>query len=163
MYRWRAVLKRFFAIRHNGQWIVIDLDQRGGILGDVARIGDDDGDGFAHMNHFAISQSRSVEILPVGRAGQPHHEPLFYKIRSEIRECENGMDTGQGTRGLAVDIPDRCVCVRAAQKGRMLQTTIGDVIDKAAIAGEESRVFEAFRAAAKNFRAAHLLMHPFRP
>ena len=52
----RAVLRRLAAVDHGGERLVLDRHQPGRVLGDMARLGDRDGDPLADIAHLLPGQ-----------------------------------------------------------------------------------------------------------
>ena len=110
----RSIRQRRDAIGYGWQNIVIHIDQRGSVLGDIPAIGNHDGDGFADMDNFVVCQRRTVEVLPIGRAGQSDDHPFVGKMRFEIGQRKHAMHAGHRQSGILVDGFDDGVAVRAS-------------------------------------------------
>ncbi len=99
-HRRRAGRDRLAAVRDRGQQVVVDVDQRGGVLGDVAAVGDDDGDRLAHIGHLAVGEREAPHAVE-RRAGigVPHHAALGHH-GGEVVEGEHGVHARQRQRGV---------------------------------------------------------------
>ena len=157
----RSVRQRGNTIGNHRQQIEIHIDERGGIFCNVPAFRDHDGNGFPHMNHFVICQGRPIQVLPIGRAWKPDHQPFIDQVRFEIGERKDAEHTWHGERCFLIDGIYEGVTVRAAQKRRMELTGKKDIVNETALAFQQGRIFETFCAAAKDLSAAHLGYAPF--
>jgi hypothetical protein len=88
----RAGFQGIAAIGDGGKDIVIDIDQLGRVLGNIAAIGDDHADRFADMDDFALGERRAVAVLLVAGAGQADHEVFVIQIRHQVVQRQNRVD-----------------------------------------------------------------------
>ena len=91
----RARRERGAAVGNRGQRLVIDVDEPGRILGNVAIVCDDDGDGLADVHHFVTGERRPVEVLLVARARQPDDHEFGREVSDEVSAREDGMHAGK--------------------------------------------------------------------
>ena len=145
-HRWRTGRDRLAAIRDRRQEIVVDVDQRGGVLGDIAAVGDDDRDRLTNVRHLAVGEREAPHAVE-RRAGigMPHHAALGHD-RREVVEGEHGVHARQRQRGILHDAADRGMRVRAAHEAGMQHVRHDDIVDEAALATQERRVFDAVDA-----------------
>ena len=87
--------ERGAAVGHGAQRLVIDVDEPGRILGNVAIVCDDDGDGLANVHHFVTGERRPVEVLLVARARQSDDHELGREVSDEVSAREDGMHAGK--------------------------------------------------------------------
>ena len=147
-HRRRAGARGVPAIRGRGQNVVGHVDQRHGVLGDVAVLGEHEGDGLAHIGHLAVGErERPAAVERGARIRGPHHAPLGHR-RRDVVEDEHGEHAGQRPRRRCVDRGDQRMGMRAAHEGRMQRVGRRDVADIAAGAGEQRVVFETRQAGA---------------
>ena len=142
----RAGRERLAAIGDGGQQVVVDVDQGRGVLGNVAAVGDDDGDGLAHIGHLAVGEGEAPHAVE-RRAGigMPHHAALGHH-RREVVEREHRMHAGQRQRGVLRYAADRGMRMRAAHKAGMQNVRHDDVVDEAALAAQQRRVLDSVDA-----------------
>ncbi len=134
------------AVRHRGQHVVVDLDQRRGVLGEIAAVGDHDGDRLAHVGDFSIRQrERPVAVERRAGIGMPQH-PAIGHHRQEIVEREHRVHARQRQRCLRRNATHRGVGVRAAHEGGVPDAREHDVVDIAALADKERAVLDARNA-----------------
>ena len=132
--------------------VILDLDQRGGILGDGAAVGDHQRYRLAHIGYPAIGQRRG------GHLHRHEEEAEHLELDAgEIGLRVNRVDAGNLARGLAVDRADRATGNCAAGEGDMQHAGQGDIVDKLAAPGEQARVFLAGHALADIARRARAL------
>ena len=130
------------AVRGGWQHVVIDLDQGSRVLGDVAVIGDDDGDRLADIGDFAVGERERphpVERRPGIRVA--HHAALGHD-GGEVVESQHRVDTGEVKRGSLRDAANCCMGIRAANEARVQDARHHDVVDEAALPAQQGCVFE---------------------
>ena len=116
VHRRRTRCQRIAAIRHRRQWLVVDIDQRGGILGDVARLRHHHGDRFSGEAHLLFRDDdrlRRLGELPglvVGRDVVRREHGL------EVVMGEHRVHPGMFPRGTRVDRADHRVWMGAANE-----------------------------------------------
>ena len=116
--------------------LVVDLDQRAGVLGDVAVGGRDDGDGLAGVAHLLRGDRGLRHRLGAERGHRPD-------VLQRLGAGEDADHAGQRPRGARVDRADAGVGVRAAQHGGVQHAGHHDVADVARASGQQLRVFLA--------------------
>ena len=109
----RAVLERRSGSTQHGQRLVLDVDQRERVLGEVAAVGDDHRDALADVAHLVDGEAAPACAWPgrgrsraAGRSSSAACAPV-------ITACTPGAAHGRG----GVDRDDPRVGVRAAQHG----------------------------------------------
>ena len=124
------------AIGRCRQHLVIDRDQRRGVLGNIAVGGNDDRDRLADERDFAIRQrKRPAAVEPRSRIRNAHHAALL-QHRREVVEREHGDNAGQPARGARIDGADQRVRMRAAHERGRERAGRHDVVDEAGPAAQ---------------------------
>ena len=139
----RAGPGRRLEIRRDGQRIERRRDQRRGVLGDIAVLGDDDGDRLADMADLAVREDRPVAGLAVVLARHAHGKRGGREKRCEIRHREHAVHAGQRPRGGGVDGADAGVRQGAPDEGGVQHAGKADVVGEAAAAREQRRILDA--------------------
>ena len=104
---------RLSEVGDGGQRLVVDVDQLDGILGEVAALGDDEGNRVADELHLALGQRRARGVRDVlTRDGVPR----LLDVRIEVAGGEHGVHTGQGEGRGGVDAVDLRPGKRAAHE-----------------------------------------------
>ena len=132
---------RGFGVDHGRQRLVLDLDQLERVLGDVAALGGDDRDRLADVAH-AVQRDAALLDRRVGEAGQGS---------GDLGDVGAGHDQGHARQRLGpadIDRLDAGMGVRAAQRGRVQHVRQRDVVDVAALAGQQARVLDPLHALA---------------
>ena len=128
-----------------GQRLVVDLDQLGRVLGEVAAVRDDQGDRVAGEPGLAVGERRPrrVRHLVPGPG-----VPGLADVAVEVGGGEDGVHAGQRQRGRRVDRDDARPRVRAADEAGVQHARPGDVVDEGARAGQQPGVLDALHPAA---------------
>ena len=119
------------------QRLEVDHDQVGGVLGDVAALGDDERDGVAHEAHLVLGQRRTRHL---GDVRADRGVPLLPGTRVQVGGDEHGVHAGECLRLADVDGLDAGPGEGAAHEARMEHPGAGDVVDERPRAGEEPGV-----------------------
>ncbi len=147
---------RGLGIDHRRQLLVVDLDQLERVLGDIAALGGDDRDRLADVAH-AVERHAALLDRRIGETGQGP---------GDLGDVGAGHDQGHARQRLCpadIDRLDARVRVRAAQCCRVQHVRQHDVVDVAALAGQEARVLDPLHALADPAEvAARLLALPAR-
>ena len=147
---------RGLGIDHRRQRLVLDLDQLEGVLGEVAALGSDDRHGLADVAHPVEGDAALLDR----RVGETRHRA---RDLGDLGAGHDGCDPGQGLGAAHVDRFDPGVGVRAAQRRGVQHVRQHDVVDVAALAGEQARVLDPLHALADPAEgAARLLALPAR-
>jgi len=139
----RRGLQRFQGVDDRRQRRIVHPDQGQGIAHQVALLGDDHGHGLPGVTHLATCEERvdgRAQLLrfglPPGRQGLDHPLQVL------------GGDDGDHPRRVAgrghIDGSDGGVGMGAAQHRRVQHIREREIIEKRALAGEQSRVFKPF-------------------
>ena len=136
-------------VRHDGQRLVLDLDQVAGVFGEGAALRQSHGHDLADVAHAVARHGELAELLHLhvhargepGRNGTEERERLHPAL--EISEREDVGDARQAARRLGLHRRDPGVAVRAPDEGRVEQARQLDVVDVAAFTPEKARVFRA--------------------
>ena len=122
---------------------VLDLDQRGAILGDMAAVGNDECHRFAHIGHPSVGQRG---YLHLGRDEEEVHHVDFEA--GQILLGVDGMDAGNFARHIGIDREDIASRDGAAREGDMQHARQRNVVDELAAAGQQAWIFLAADALA---------------
>ena len=116
--------------------IDLDLDQVAGVLGHVARLGDDEGDRLAREAHVSVGQhtERTAGVGPL--VVEPRRDDLVV----EVGAGEHVDDAGELARRRDVEAHDRPGGDVAAQERDVQQAWHRDVVDVGAVPGHEAGV-----------------------
>ena len=135
-----GVLDRREHVHHRRQRVDVDVDQLHGVLRDVARLGDDDRDGLAHVPDVTVGQHAARRVT---RVRAHHGDPELVGGAVHLRGREDGDHTGVPPGGADVEVGDRAARTVAADEGRVQHPRQGHVVDVAPAAGDEPRVLPA--------------------
>ena len=94
----RSGVERGVTVAGGGQHVVVYQDEGGGILGNIAIIGDHDGDRFADVERLAVGHHGAVARFAKARRGKRRLDKGFLKVRPEVVERPNRMDAGHRER-----------------------------------------------------------------
>ena len=136
-------------VGHRGQDLVVDLDEAGRILRDIAAVGDDDGDWLADDAHLLPRQHVLHTDLADGRVRDIERQALLAHHLGQVSPGEHGVNSGMRLGLGGVDAPDGRVGVRRAHQRGMQHSRQRDVVDEAAPAGEEGGVLLALDGSAE--------------
>ena len=142
MGRRRAVGQGCPAVRDRRQDVVVDLDQRRRVLGDIAVVGDDDGDRLADMGHLVVGERGPVAVLLVARARQADDQPRGGQRRHQIGQRVDRVDARMRARRRRLDAVDGGVGVRAAEKRGLERPRQPNVVDEAAAPAQQRRILQ---------------------
>ena len=99
----RLRVKRLAAIDQGRQLLVIDIDQRGGILGDRARMRDDHDERFADIAGFRLRQNEGHCLRPELPLREGNRQPRLSQ-QARHRACRVTRDhAGQRERRVDID------------------------------------------------------------
>ena len=146
--------ERGLQIRHHRQRLVLDLDERLRVLGDVAAVGDDEGHHLSDVADFVDGEGPLRAAVGQGRVRDQQRRGLVQL--AEIGGREHEMDAGHAAGGRRVDPGDPRVGVRAPERGRVKGAGGIHVVDEAAEALQEPRVLVARDARADAARGHRL-------
>ena len=134
----------------DGQRLPADVDQLRRVLGRVAALGDDDGDGLARVAHLAGGERREV-----GRAValHPRLRPDRARARAQVVAPETRGDARRGPGAAEVEVVDPRVGMGAPEEGRVKHARQDEVRDEAPPAREEARVLHAAHGGADQHHA----------
>ncbi len=157
-----AGLHRGGAVRHAGKRLVIDLHQRRRILGDVAAVGDDDGDRLAGIDGLGARERMGhVERGDRGTGHEQRQRIAAQRLR-QVGEGEHQMHAGEPSCRLGADAADFRVRIGAAHERGVQCSGQAHVVDEAALAGEQRRILLALDRGAEPLRS-HGMLCPLRP
>ena len=131
----RAGLQRSIGVEHHGQFFVLDLDSFHRVGGDVAVVGNHDGD-FLHLEVDLLVGQHSGHVTREG--GHP-----VQLQRLQVVGGQHGVHAGHGQSGFFVDLDDAAVGDGAAHDVHVQHAGHLDVIDVIALALDKAGVFFA--------------------
>ncbi len=137
-----TVGQRIAAVGRRRKQVVVHLHQLGGVFGDVSILGDDHGDGFAHINDLVSGQHRTVAVLLVTRAGKTDDEKFRQQMGPQVVEGQYRVDTGKFQGGGGVDAADLGMGVGASNEGGLEHGGDGNVVDKPRLATQQFRILD---------------------
>ena len=148
----RAGRERRAAVRHRRQRLVVDRDQRGGVLGDVARLRDHDRDRLADEGHLVLGEHERRDVRRQLRGAELQRQPFVGQKRREMSASVSTACTpgSRGRRG--VDAADGGMRVRAAHERRLQRAGEAQVVDEARAAREQRPVLDPLDRAADGTR-----------
>src|SRR5215510_13783921 len=129
-------LHRLFRIDHLWKVFVLHRDQVECVLGDVAALGHHHGDRFANVTDAADGDAALLDR----RVGEARQRP---GRSGDVGTSQYLDDAGKSRRGADVDRLDAGVRPRAAQHRRVQHVGKVDVVDVAALPGQEAWVLDA--------------------
>ena len=124
------------AVADRGQQLELDIHRGGGILGEIAVVGDGHGDGLPHIADLAPRQ-RQLRARRLDRwIGHQHRNLAARHARRQIIHGQHGMDARHRAGRRRVDRADCGVGVRAAHEASMQRAGKPDVVDEAPASGQ---------------------------
>ena len=135
----RAGLERDPGVDDDVERLVVDLDQLRRVAGELARLGDDRGDGLAEVAHLA-DRERVVPDLAAGVGGDL--EERVGEDRDLVAR-QRAVDPRQRERGADVDRADARVRVRRAHEMQVAHPVPLDVVEEDALALDQAPVLLA--------------------
>ena len=130
----RSGLAGVLGVDHDRQRLVVDDDAVGGVARGRLRVGDDERDGLADHAHLALGQDRPLRLHGVAeRIRGARHAALEPEVRGRqhLDDARHGLGRG------GVDAADDGVRVRRARERGEGHAGQLDVIDVAALAGDQ--------------------------
>ena len=139
----RAGFQPFARIGDRRQLIVVDFDQRRGILGDAAIVGDDERNRLADIEGFVVDKEArlGIELHCGGR--ERERNPVAGQKRPQVGIEQDGMHALDRLRCRRVDAFDARMRRAASRKYRMQHVGQDDVVDIARFSTQQPRVFDA--------------------
>ena len=138
----RARCQRLPAVRHRRQRLVVDRDQRRGVLGDVARLRDHHRHRLADEGDLVLGEHERRDVGRQLRRAKLQRKPLLCEQRRQIGEREHGMHAGVSLRGAGVDGADQGMGMRAAHECRLQHVGKAQIGDEAARTREQGAIFK---------------------
>ena len=145
-----ARLGRGLRVDHHGQRLVVDDDGLQGIDRLGGRLGDHRRHALAGpLDAVGGQDARRVDVVLDARhaAGRPGHGQ---RVVGDVGAGEDGDHAGHGACRRRVDGPDVGVGVRAAQDRQVGHARHLDVVEVAALAGDEARVLDPLDGGAED-------------
>lgn len=130
MYGRRMLGQCIPAIGDGRERIVFDLDQAGGVFGDVRIFRKHHRNCFADIDGLGIDQDHAVALLSVGLVRECNDQFVCCGMGSDVAGREYRDDARQRERRAFVDRGDGCMRMRASHEGGMQETRHSDVGDK---------------------------------
>ena len=150
-------------VHHMRQHAVIDVNRRGGGLGKVTRLGNDDGHVVAHVAHLAKGEDRMRARLHRRAVLGVDHPAADQAAQLGGRHVVAGEDADDARHLLGlgrVDLIDGGMRVGAAHEVSVGLLGQVDVVGVVALAGEEAMVFLALHAGADAGSVIHVFGPP---
>ncbi len=151
----RARGQRLPAIGDCRQRLVVDRDQRGGVLGEVARPRDHQRHRLADEGDLVLGQHERRDVGRQLRGAKLQRQPLLREQRRKLGEREHGVHAGMAPRRSGIDAADQGMGMRAAHERRLEHVGKFQIGDEAAGAGDQRAVLEAPDGAADIFCFPH--------
>jgi hypothetical protein len=150
------------AVRDAWKRFIIDLHQGGRILGDISAVGHDDGDRFAGIDGLgARERIGQVEFADRGAGHEQRQRVPAQRLR-QVGEGEHEMHAGERSRRVSADAEDFRMRIGAAHEGRMKRSRQAQIVDEAALAGEQRRILLALDRGPEPLRS-HGMLCPLCP
>ena len=157
----RAVFDRRAAVADRRQRIVMHGDRGGSVFGDVAGVGDHHRDWLADIIDFGARQHVLGAQRRNRRIWQQHrHRLAAHRIR-QIVGGDDGVDAGDRQRRFGVNVEQARMGIRRADEAGVQHAGQFHVVDEAAAAGQQRRIFEPRDTRAEMF-CAHGVSPPAR-
>jgi hypothetical protein len=128
-------------IGHRGQRLVVDVDQRGGVLGDVPVVGHDEGDDLTDVADL-VDRQRHLRPRVRQRRMRDQQRPGLVE-RAEIGGGGDEMNARHPASPRGVDRTDARVRVRAAQARAVERAGQAHVVHEAREAAEQPWILDA--------------------
>ena len=130
------------AVRHRGKRLVVDRDERRGVLGDIARLRDHHRHRFADEGDFVLGEHEWRYVGRELRRAKLQRKPLLCEQRRQIGEREHGMHAGVSLSGTGVDGADQGMGMRAAHECRLQHVGKAQIGNEAARTREQGAIFK---------------------
>ena len=134
------------------QLLVVDLEQRERVLGDVAAVRNDDGDGVSDEAHLLLRERALEERDELRQRVHAHRDRADV---THVRGQEHRLHAWQRASGLRADREDARVGMRAAHDRRVQRARRLDIGHVSAAAAQEPRILLAPHRRADEVAAAH--------
>jgi hypothetical protein len=160
-----AVLDRIAAVADRVKQVVIDDEQGGRILGNVAGIGNYYCDRLANIIDFVSRQNRLGARHRDCWIWQQHRHRLAAHRFGQVISGQDRMDARNAYRLFAINATKPGVGVRRTNEAGVQHARQLHVVDKAPAPGKQCRIFKPMHARAKKFCAhrstpRHRCLHP---
>ena len=139
----RAGLHRVARVAHRRQRLVVDLDGRSRVFRSITALCHDHRDGLADVADLVAGERNLRAWRPDRRVRHQHRDHAGGDARRHVVGGQHGVHAGHAARGLRVDLADARMRVRASHKGCVQHALEIDVVDEAALSGQQCRVLEA--------------------
>ena len=153
----RPRCKRLPTVGYGRQWFVVDRDQGGRVLGEVARGRDHDRHRLADEGNLVLGKNERSNIGRQLRRAKLQRKPFLCEQWRKIREREHGVHAGASARSARVDGADRGMGVRTAHECRLQHVGKTQIGDETPAAGEQGTVFKPLDGVADVLRFLHAL------
>ncbi len=128
---------RLGEVGDGGQGFVVDIDQLDGVLGEVARFGDDKSNRVADELRLALGQRGSRRV---GNVLARNRVPGLLHVWVQVIGHEHRVHAGQRQRRGGVDTVDPGSGKRAAHEACMQHAWPRHIVDEGPVAGQQPRV-----------------------
>ncbi len=140
----RAARERGRQVGHDRQGLVLHLDERHRVLGDVTTVRDDEGHHLTDVAHLVYGERALGAAVRQGRVRDQQRRRLIQL--AELGGRQHEMDAGHAPGGGRVDPRDPCVSVRAPERCGVESARRVHVVHEAAEPLQKSRVLVARNA-----------------
>ena len=130
VHAWRPGPERGREVGHHRQRLVLHLDERKRVLGDVAAVGDDEGHDLADVAHFVDGERPLGAAVRQGRVRDQERRRLIQL--AELGRRQYQVHAGHAARGGSIDPRDPRVGVRAPERCGVHDAGRIHVVDEAA-------------------------------
>ncbi len=153
-------LKGFVDVGDRRQRLVLHLDCLGGVDGQFAVFGEDDGDRLALEGGLVLGQRKAIgDGVFFGYKGRRDRMEARQQ-GFEVGVREHGHHAGHGPGRCPIDAGDARVGVRAAHDGHRQRARTDQVFDVAPVAGDQVRIFAPVDLGADHLTDSHPLSPP---
>src|SRR5580704_4453580 len=129
-------------IRYRRKYFVIDVNQRGRIFRDRARLRDHDGNSLTDEDDFIFGQNDGADIRRQLVGAELQRQPLLRQHWRNISQRVYGVYARKPARRASVDTTNSGVRVRAAHEGRFQHARKLEIVDETASASKQRPILE---------------------
>jgi hypothetical protein len=120
-----AGFHRVAGIAYRRQRLVVDLDHRRGVFGELAAVGNHHGEGLADVADFVAGERNLRARRPDRRVGHQHRDLPGGDARRHVVGGEHGVNAGHGACCGAVDLAEAGMGMRAPHERRVQHAVAG--------------------------------------
>ena len=130
-------------LEHSGQGTQVELDQSGGVFGQVSAFGHDQRDGLTDVTHLLLSEDAWIDMKPQRGDRQRERDAIAGEHGPQIGIGQDRPNAGQGPGSVGVDALQQPVGDRAADERRVQQVRQVDVVDEPSRAAQQLCILQA--------------------